>query len=283
MSTATFVAKDLSTHGNWTSPPYGGLGYSKLEGATPTVVSSFPSGLTIATSDTPFANAVATGDTNALTRVGSGTRDDCFWYSLGAVSQTITPSDGTTRRMRAYFYDASNARSATITVKDGVGTVLDTQTLSQSDYHNGAWFSWDVTGTIVLTATLVGGSNVVSQGIFLDTPGGGGALTAGALAYVSSGTAGIAFTASTGSGGTPTIAQNLQRSTTTGSGFSDLSGLTGTTPVDATAVVGTLYYYRVRYTDSAGSPATVYSAEVTAKLYLGGDFGSGSTAIILFH
>lgn len=105
-------------------------------------------------------------------------------------------------------------------------------------------------------------------------------LTAGTASFVSSGTAGIVVTATDATGGTGPYTYQWQRNASGGS-YSDISngsgvsGATTLTLTDGSAVAGTLYGYKLVYTDSAGSPATVTSNAVTAQVYTGGTLATG--------
>jgi hypothetical protein len=115
------------------------------------------------------------------------------------------------------------------------------------------------------------------------TGGGGPApLAAGVVAFVESGPAGIRWTASPATGGTAPLANRWQRNAG-GGAFADLAdtgGVTGSATLDlfdGSAVEGTLYGYRLVTTDAASASAT--SNTLTAKLYPGGDFGTGGTVV----
>ena len=104
-------------------------------------------------------------------------------------------------------------------------------------------------------------------------------LTAGVASFVSSGPAVINMTATNASGGTPAYTYQWQRNSNGGS-YSNLTGIgvTGdTTPTlsDATVTPGTLYGYKLVYTDSVAATAT--SNAVTAQAYTGGVLGSASS------
>lgn len=106
-------------------------------------------------------------------------------------------------------------------------------------------------------------------------------LVAGVASFVSSGPAGISISATDASGGFPAYTYQWQRNANGGS-YSNLSnggGVSGATMrnlLDGSAVAGTLYGYRLVYTDL--STATVTSNAVTAQLYLGGAIGSGGVS-----
>jgi hypothetical protein len=100
-------------------------------------------------------------------------------------------------------------------------------------------------------------------------------LTAGTASLVSSGPGGIAMTATDATFGTPAYTYQWQRNAGGGS-YSNLAnggGVAGATTrnlTDGSAVAGTLYGYRLVYTDSAGTPATATSNAITAQVYTGG-------------
>lgn len=108
-------------------------------------------------------------------------------------------------------------------------------------------------------------------------------LTAGTASFVSSGPGGIAVTATDATGGTAPYTYQWERNEDGGS-YSDLTdggGVSGATTLsltDGSATAGTLYGYRVKYTDDAGSPATVTSNAVTAQVYTGGALTGGGTS-----
>jgi hypothetical protein len=91
-----------------------------------------------------------------------------------------------------------------------------------------------------------------------DTP-----LTTGTASVTGIGSGQISLACTAPSGGTSPYSYQWQRSTTIGSGFSNLSGATSQTLTDTGLSNGTTYYYRCQQTDSAGSPATVTTAEVS--------------------
>lgn len=103
------------------------------------------------------------------------------------------------------------------------------------------------------------------------------ALSAGTASFVSSGPGGISVTTSGATGGVGPYTYQWQRSTTSGSGFSNLSGATSASHTDTTASAGTLYYYRVVATDNLS--ATANSGEVSAQIYSGGALTSGGGSV----
>ena len=102
-------------------------------------------------------------------------------------------------------------------------------------------------------------------------------LAAGTASFVSSGPAVINVTATDATGGTPAYTYQWQRNSNGGS-YSNISGIgvtgdTTRTLSDGTVTPGTLYGYKLVYTDSAAG--TVTSNAVTAQAYTGGALTSG--------
>lgn len=112
-------------------------------------------------------------------------------------------------------------------------------------------------------------------------------LTAGAAAFDSCGPAGgsafVKMTATDATGGTPTYAYQWQRKTGSGGTYSNLtngSGVSGATTrslTDGSATAGNDYFYRLNFTDSAGTPAAASSGGAEAQVYTGGALTGGAT------
>lgn len=103
-------------------------------------------------------------------------------------------------------------------------------------------------------------------------------LTAGTASFVSSGPDGISVESDSPAGGVAPYTYQWERSTTSGSGFSNLSGATSLTHTDTTASPGTLYYYRLVVTDDDLDTAT--SNEVSAQIYEGGPLTGSAFPVI---
>jgi hypothetical protein len=145
-----------------------------------------------------------------------------------------------------------------------------------------------VTGTVpyLIVRLAEGGTGVTSIAhLEVAATGGAPALAAGTASLVHSGPAGIAVSAADATGGTGPYTYQWQRNSGGGS-YSDLAnggGVTGVTTLsltDGSAAAGTLYGYRLVYTDSAGTPATATSNAVTAQVYAGGAIGSAGVLLI---
>jgi hypothetical protein len=112
---------------------------------------------------------------------------------------------------------------------------------------------------------------------------GGTPLAAGVASFVSSGTAGIVITATDATDGTPAYTYQWQRNAD-GGAYGDIangggvSGATTLTITDDSATPGTLYGYRLVYSDAAAGEAT--SNAVTAQVYEGGALTGGGSRLI---
>lgn len=74
----------------------------------------------------------------------------------------------------------------------------------------------------------------------------------------------LSFSASDASAGTGPYTYQWQRSTDYGATWNNISAATTLSLTDSTVALGAIYSYRLRYIDSAGSPATVYSNAISA-------------------
>ncbi len=104
------------------------------------------------------------------------------------------------------------------------------------------------------------------------------ALASGTASFVSSSPTAIVVTATDATGGTAPYTYQWQRNSNGGS-YSNISngggvsGATTLTLTDGSASAGTLYGYKLVYTDSVAAPAT--SNAVTAQIYTGGALTGG--------
>jgi hypothetical protein len=109
------------------------------------------------------------------------------------------------------------------------------------------------------------------------------ALTAGTASFVSSGPTAINVTATDATGGSTPYTYQWQRNAS-GGGYSNISnggGVSGATTLsltDGSASAGTLYGYKLVYTDNAA--ASVTSNAVTAQIYTGGSLSGGGGPLV---
>lgn len=93
------------------------------------------------------------------------------------------------------------------------------------------------------------------------------ALAAGAITFTSATPTQVDLSSAVATGGTSPYSYQWQRATSANGSYSDLSGETSTTLSDDTLTPGTKYWYRMKVTDSAGSPATAYSAGIPGNTW----------------
>jgi hypothetical protein len=116
-------------------------------------------------------NSNATGDPRALRRADGSRIASTYFANVGAGTNTFTIdlsfNDGRSHRVSAYLLDWDHLnRSEMIQVIDPVtGVILDSQTVS--NFGNGEYLSWNVTGHVQLRVVNLGNSmNPVVSGLF---------------------------------------------------------------------------------------------------------------------
>ena len=167
-STASFVGADTSTKGNWIGV-YGKQGYNVL-GSTvlnPASATVTPAGQQLYTWATPAPTV-----TQALEVPPSGsTRVAAVWYSPTSFTIDVNVAAGNSYDLELYFldYDAKG-RAETVTLSDAnTSVVLNTQTVS--NFANGEYLSWAISGNVLITITRTAGANGVVSGLFFDPLG----------------------------------------------------------------------------------------------------------------
>ena len=159
---AVFLNTDTGKQGNWTNS-FGADGYSLAGDST-----KLPDWATSTLSGQLFWTwAAATSDVRALTKATlPSSRIAATWYSFTSFSIDLNITDTAQHMVSLYCVDWDrNDRRQKIEVLDSNGTVLNTQALT-SDFTNGVYLSWNVTGHVVFRVTRTGGSNAVVSGLF---------------------------------------------------------------------------------------------------------------------
>ena len=162
--TASFVRTDLTTQGSWRGV-YGTEGYNVIQDAA-----SYPTNVTVAPgSVSSWTWAASTTDVRGLQKAASATdRIAGCWYTSASTSFTvdINFSDSAVHQLAAYFVDwDANGRNLQVRVLDGnTNSVLDTRSLS--NFINGAYLVWNLTGHVKIQVTNIGGINPVLSGLF---------------------------------------------------------------------------------------------------------------------
>jgi hypothetical protein len=161
-SSATYLGTDTTTHGTWTGA-YGADGRLMANNT-----SIPPIYATVNLSGDPaYTWAASSTDLRDLqTANGSSTRFASTYYGYGSFTIGINLTDGNTHRVAFYLLDWEGAgRAETITITDAAGSaVLNTQ--SFSNFTQGVWAVWNLTGNVVITVTQTGNTNAVVSGIF---------------------------------------------------------------------------------------------------------------------
>ncbi len=102
-------------------------------------------------------------------RPGSGSsRIAAVWHSNSTFSINVNITDGASHELSLYLLDWSNlGRVEKIQLTSATnGTVLDTET--PSSFSGGVYYSWVISGDVVITFTTVSGPNTVVSGLFFD-------------------------------------------------------------------------------------------------------------------
>ena len=168
---------------------------------------------------------------------------------------SITPDENGCLLVAADTYDGTSTETATF-------ANLQTQPYT-AGFALGAASAFLLQGAAASASCTFSGSSVGRAAAILCFRGDGTvAFTAGTASTSSVGNTVASLSATAESGGVAPVTYQWQRSTTSGSGFSNVSGATSLTLNDTGLTNGTTYYYRLVYTDAASS--TVTSNETSA-------------------
>ncbi len=187
-ATASFVRTDASTQGNWKGT-YGLGGYDIPD----TNTNQIPTYVTVQPANQAnwiwTNNGAEVRDLQIAPSNTTNARQASCWYTFSSDSYNVALnfSDANTHQVALYLLDWDyRGRSETIQVSDTASNnVLDTRSIS--NFTNGIYLVWNITGQATITVTRTGGWNAVVSGIFFDTPG--SAKTASATAtFISSDT-----------------------------------------------------------------------------------------------
>ncbi len=168
LTTATYLGSDVSTEGNW-SGKYGTVGYNVINSG-----SSYPSSVTVTPSnELSYTWSTATTSVQALEDApGTGTgRIAACWYSGTSFTVDLNFTDGQTHDIELYLldYNGNNARREQIQLSNAsTSAVLATETAT--DFSNGIYYNWTVSGNVLITFTRETGSNAILNGLFIDPP-----------------------------------------------------------------------------------------------------------------
>ncbi len=161
-SSATFLKTDTTTQGNWQGV-YGGDGYNVIDNA-----SSYPSYAQVSASgNSNWIWSSSTSDIRALQDAVGSSRIAACWYSGSSFTVNVDITDGKTHELALYLldWDSGGARSEQVQITDATtGKVLSTE--NASNYQNGDYLVWNVSGNININITRLGGPNAVLSGLF---------------------------------------------------------------------------------------------------------------------
>src|SRR5579872_1834357 len=160
-NSAQFLKTDLQTQGNWRTN-YGGEGYNILGDAAvyPTYAAVTPSGQSF------WTWASSTTDPRALQKSAAADHVAATWYSSTSFTLDVRLNDGNPHQMALYFLDWDlRGRAQTVAVFDAqTGTMLDSRNVS--NFTNGTYLVWTLTGHVAVQITVSGGINAVLSGLF---------------------------------------------------------------------------------------------------------------------
>ena len=167
-ATAAFIRQDATTRGNWIGV-YGSQGYDVVGSgvSNPTYATVTPAGQSLYTWATPSSSA-----TQALEIPPAGTsRVAAVWYSSTSFTVDVNIASGQSYNLELYFldYDAKG-RAETVTLSDAnTSAMLNSQ--SVSNFANGDYLAWTISGNVLITFTCTAGTNAVLSGLFFDPVG----------------------------------------------------------------------------------------------------------------
>ena len=163
---AAFLGKDTTTQGNW-QESYGtdGFAIANSSQVLPTYVAMSAPGTLL------YTWAGSTGDTRALQLPDGSTRIASAWYNKPGFSYDLNMKDGNAHRVAFYAMDwDSTTRAETITIVDATNpsNILDTESIS--NFQNGIYLVWTISGHVTVNVTWSAGANAVINGIFFGPP-----------------------------------------------------------------------------------------------------------------
>lgn len=166
---ATFIRTDTSTQGNWKGS-YGldGYAFPDLKASkVPQYVAFEPENQ----SNWTWANnGTEVRDLQVSSSSPTNVRQASCWYTSSSTSfdLDVNITDGNTHQFALYALDwDSGGRAETVQVVDGAtGAVLDARNVS--NFTNGIYFVWDISGHVKFNVTRVSGRNAVISGAFFD-------------------------------------------------------------------------------------------------------------------
>ena len=158
---ATFQGLDTTTQGNWKNV-YNYPNVTIIGGGAVN-----PSTTPVPVGANYLLWASSTSSTSALQNLHGSGRVAARWSAPSSFYVDINFTDQSTHQIAIYCLDWNQTgRAETISVLDATtNNVLDTR--SVSNFANGVYALWNVTGHVRLQVTRTAGNNAVISGIFL--------------------------------------------------------------------------------------------------------------------
>jgi hypothetical protein len=160
---ASFVKTDVATKGNWRGV-YGAQGFS-VSGSGQTI----PAYVALTQSGSQqYLWSDSTTETRALQKSTGTGRVASVWYAADSFNIDFAFNDTIPHRVSVYVMDwDGTGRSQKFEVIDAIsGAVLNTTQVS--DFAQGKYLTWDLTGKVRLRVSRTAGNNAVVEGIFFD-------------------------------------------------------------------------------------------------------------------
>lgn len=229
----------------------------------------------MSTSATSWYSATLNGSTtlhlykNSATQLGVATGLTIQVGETYTVSLTCTGAATTTIRVslrRASDGKYLNSSGTWVTGLAYCISVTDSSSPVTAAGKAGIWLSNATTTTGMHITSVTAGDPATT-------------FTAGVASTVSAGNTIASVTSTDATGGTSPYTYQWQRSTTSGSGFSNVSGATSLTLNDTGLTNETTYYYRIVFTDATAS--TVTSNETSATPTVPNDFTLDNASVFL--
>jgi hypothetical protein len=167
-SSAAFLRTDTTTQGNWHGT-YGSDGYSVANDSQ-----SLPSYSSFAVQNQQdFTWSTSPTDTRSLQTGSASGRIAAVWYNTPEFNFDVNFTDGNSHQFALYAVDwDSSGRAETIQILDAAtDALLDTRSIS--NFTNGLYLVWNVSGHVKINVIQTAGNNSVVSGVFF---GGGSTI-----------------------------------------------------------------------------------------------------------
>ncbi len=161
--TAVSLPLDSSAAGSWVGT-YGQDGFLIANDA----LSSLPGYVSGVSATAPtYTWAASTTDTRGLyTTVSKSDRIESTYYSTSTFLFDVNTTGGS-HQIAVYCLDLETSqRAQTISITDTDGNVLNNSTQTLSNFHNGVYARWNISGHVLVKITYTGGLNAVVSGLF---------------------------------------------------------------------------------------------------------------------